>query len=68
MISIAFFVQSEYNKGWNKGYKAGWCHEIPNCIEPIPPIAPVPKTECPRGYKCGYNRGFVTALEDRSER
>jgi len=58
---------TEYSKGYEAGYKAGWCYEIIGCVEPIPPVTPVPTVDCPKGYKCGYNRGFAEGLNDRKE-
>lgn len=62
---IISFNTNDYTEGWKDGYKAGYCFEIINCVEPIPPVAPVPKAECPSGYKCGYNRGFVKGKKDK---
>ena len=71
-IMLLFLVTSanlnlttDYQRGWSKGYKAGWCHERVNCIPPLPPQAPLPTLNCPKGYTCGYNRGFAKGLRDR---
>lgn len=58
-------VKTDYCRGWEKGYVAGYCHEVQNCIKPIVPICPIPKIECNRGFKCGYNRGFLNGLADQ---
>lgn len=72
IIILIFFCliilnTSDYCKGWEEGYKQGWCHNIINCIEPIVPVCPIPEIECNSGYKCGYNRAFQQALKDREK-
>jgi len=58
--------ESKYCDGWEKGYKAGWCYEIVNCIEPIVPVCPVPKPGLDT-YEDGYNRGFTQGKKKRNE-
>ena len=70
IILIALILMSTtdnstaYCEGWNNGYKEGWCYEIYSCIEPIPPICPIPRVGF-ESYRDGYNRGFQQALKDR---
>lgn len=52
-------------KGWESGYKAGWCYEREmGCADPVIPACPVPRVG-EDGYKGGYNRGFATARRHR---
>ncbi|MFH1771358.1 MAG: hypothetical protein ABH872_00905 [Candidatus Omnitrophota bacterium] len=53
--------------GYQDGYAAGWCYQDNFCIEPIPPICPIPKIG-ENGYQDGYNRGFLDGLRARSKR
>jgi len=53
--------------GYKDGYAAGWCYQDNFCIEPIPPICPIPKIG-ENGYVDGYNRGFLDGLHARSRR
>jgi len=65
-ISLSF-AQTNYTNGFNAGYKKGFCQDQGiGCIEPIPPISPVPKIgESSDSYNDGYNRGFQTGLNAR---
>ncbi|WP_420378776.1 hypothetical protein [Gilvibacter sp.] len=52
-------ILSDYEQGWADGYCEGWKDEKGQfAICPVTPICPVPKIECSKGYRCGYNRGF----------
>lgn len=68
IISNIVFGQSKYNSGFNDGYKKGYCHDKGiGCIEPIPPVAPVPGIgEDLNSYQDGYNRGFKMGLQANS--
>lgn len=50
---------TDYCNGWKEGFCDGY-KDVKGqfAICPPPPVCPVPKIECNRGYKCGYNRGF----------
>jgi hypothetical protein len=64
LIPMAGLCQSAYDKGFNEGYKKGYCYEKVRCISPIPPIAPIPKIgESNSSYQDGYNRGFKMGLD-----
>jgi hypothetical protein len=65
VIIFFSFSTNKYCEGWNDGYKEGWCYERIGCVTPIPPICPVPTVNCNTGYKCGYNKGFNTAIKNR---
>jgi hypothetical protein len=64
IISSFTFSQTKFNEGFNVGYKKGYCQDQGiGCIEPIPPIAPIPKVgESSDSYNDGYNRGFQMGL------
>src|SRR5690554_5502932 len=65
--SNIIFAQTNYTNGFNTGYKKGYCHDQGvGCLDPIPPIAPIPKTgESFESYSDGYNRGFQMGLDAR---
>ena len=55
---------SDYCEGWDDGYCEGW-KDVKGqyAICPIPPICPIPKIDCNKGYRCGYNRGFKAGMK-----
>ncbi len=62
------FSQNEYSRGFQAGYKAGYCHNDYGCIAPVPPITPIPLVgESDYNYQDGYNRGFKRGLEDKQK-
>lgn len=65
-IGYIGFSQTNYNKGFEDGYKEGWCYgKGIGCIPPIPPIPPIPRIgEDFENYQDGYNRGFQEGLDD----
>jgi len=67
VVSFSFIATTtKFEKGFNDGYKNGWCYEINNCIEPIVPIAPIPNiNESDTSYTDGYNRGFTKGKIDK---
>ena len=67
LFTITIFAQSSFTNGFNKGYKKGFCQDQGvGCIDPIPPIAPIPKIgESSDSYTDGYNRGFQMGLSAR---
>lgn len=72
LIAILFLInnitlaQSGFAKGFEVGYKEGWCYDRGvGCIPPIPPIAPIPKIgEDMNSYQDGYRRGFTMGQQD----
>jgi len=66
-FATTIFAQTNFTKGFNNGYKKGYCQDQGiSCIEPIPPIAPNPKIgENSNNYNDGYNRGFQLGLSNR---
>ena len=65
-IGYIGFSQTNYDKGFEDGYKEGWCYgKGIGCIPPIPPIAPIPRIgEDFESFQDGYNRGFQMGLDD----
>lgn len=61
------FAQTNFIDGFNSGYKKGYCQDQGiGCIDPIPPISPIPKVgESSDSYTDGYNRGFEMGLNAR---
>ncbi|WP_410878172.1 hypothetical protein [Myroides sp. DW712] len=61
------FGQDKFSQGFADGYKKGFCYDKGiSCIEPIPPIAPIPKIgESSTSYNDGYNRGFQEGLANQ---
>lgn len=57
-------IESDFCDGWEAGYKAGYCYQIPHCLEPLPPLCPLPKIN-EDSYQDGYNRGFLKGKRDR---
>lgn len=56
---------NDYCEGWEEGHCEGW-RDVKGqfSVCPVPPICPVPKVNCDRGYRCGYNRGFKRGRRD----
>ena len=75
LVLIAFFYfstnksQSNFDNGYKKGFQEGYCfNKSIGCIEPISPIAPIPKIgENMNSYTDGYNRGFNDGLEKQKK-
>jgi len=56
---------SDFCKGYQAGYKRGWCSgQSYGCIPPIPPICPIPNIG-ESTYQDGYDRGFGDGKEAR---
>lgn len=55
----------DFAKAWQSGYVDGWCYDsYPSCIDPIPPIAPLPRIQ-DTSYSIAYNRGFLKGYKDK---
>lgn len=62
-LGINSYSQTQYSKGYEQGYKEGFCYNEFGCIPPIAPIAPISKIgENTNSYKDGYQRGFVDGM------
>lgn len=57
---------SVFCRGWEAGYKHGYCYKEFACIDPITPICPIPDVG-EDGYRDGYNRGFLAGLGDKQK-
>lgn len=75
LIFVLLFVsnaiaQSNFSKGFEVGYKQGWCYDKGvGCLPPIPPIAPIPKIgENINSYDDGYRRGFTMGQQDSASK
>lgn len=66
--SLTIFSQTNFDRGFSEGYKKGFCQDKGiGCMEPIPPIAPIPQIgEDMNSYSDGYNRGFKMGLQQNS--
>lgn len=69
LISNYINAQTSFDKGFQSGYKNGYCYnQNISCIPPIPPITPIPRIgEDLNNYQDGYNRGFETGLSKQKE-
>lgn len=68
LLIILFSVQDfKYCKGYEEGYKEGYCYEVVGCVPPPTPVCPPPTPDCIGGYKCGYNKGFSDGSKKRLE-
>lgn len=66
IMSLSTYGQSDYSRGFQNGYKIGYCYNEFGCIPPIPPLSPLPRIrESQDNYQEGYNRGFKQGLEDK---
>lgn len=63
------FGQSNFSKGFDAGYKKGYCQDQGSCISPIPPVSPIPSfNESMSSYQDGYNRGFQMGLSAQNSK
>lgn len=68
LIGQTTMAQSNFNNGFQAGYKEGYCYSQIGCIAPIPPTPPIPlNTENLNSYKDGYNSGFAMGLSDQKQ-
>ncbi len=65
MWGLAVEAQSAFDRGFEQGYKDGYCYDNKiGCVPPIAPVPPVPGIdESADSYKDGYNRGFLMGRE-----
>lgn len=57
-------AQSDFSKGWDEGYREGYCYNKYGCVSPVPPVSPVPAPG-QDNYKGGYNAGFIKGQNDK---
>lgn len=69
LAKITICQNSNYSIGYEKGFKNGYCYNIPinqYCSPPTQPFTPIPRlNESQDNYQQGYNRGFQTGLDLR---
>lgn len=59
-ITQIIFSQSNFERGFDNGFKNGYCFDDYGCIAPFTPFAPIPLlNESYENYNQGYNRGFT---------
>lgn len=65
IINLSAFAQNQFSKGFDEGFKKGYCFEKSfGCLPPITPITPIPNIgESNNSYVDGYNRGFQVGLD-----
>jgi len=70
LFTNLLFAQSNFDRGFEVGYKKGFCQDQGiGCIEPVTPVSPVPgANESYNSYSDGYNRGFTIALKKRNSK
>jgi hypothetical protein len=54
-------AESAFCEGFHAGYNAGWCYQQYGCLQPLPPLCPLPNLG-ESTYQDGYNRGFLAGL------
>lgn len=66
--SVMSQIKSNYSKGFEVGFKEGYCYNNKNvdCFYPLTPLSPLPRiNENADNYTQGYNRGFQFGLDLR---
>ena len=61
------FCQTNYDQGFESGFKEGYCYGDYSCIAPPPPpTPPIRPGEQYENYQDGYNRGFKLGLDNKA--
>ena len=61
LFPIIIFSQSAYTKGYNEGFKKGYCYNQPlGCVAPLPYL---PTASIKTSFEEGYNDGFIKGTE-----
>lgn len=65
IFSIKTFGQSNFSKGFDRGFKEGFCYnKSVGCLPPLTPLTPLTRIgESDNSYQDGYNRGFQVGLD-----
>ncbi|MDP2541550.1 hypothetical protein CSC81_10190 [Tenacibaculum discolor] len=67
--TTGLIAQSNFDRGYEKGYKEGFCYQVYGCLSPIPPIPPLPNiNERNTSFKDGYQRGFLDGNKAKSDK
>lgn len=68
-LNFAVFAQSNFDLGFNAGFKSGYCYSSQYsvyCTPPFPPFPPSPQiNESSSNYQDGYDRGFLYGTDKR---
>lgn len=64
LLFISAYAQSPFCEGFKAGYVAGYCYGEYSCLEPLPPLCPLPKLG-EYSFQHGYNRGFLLGLSKK---
>lgn len=65
LIYTVTVAQNDYSRGFEKGYKAGYCYNDYSCTTIAPPCPPPYAGESWDSWQDGYNRGFKMGSEDK---
>jgi hypothetical protein len=55
---------NDFCRGWEAGYKNGFCEGKIHCILAVIPMCPLPQL-FQDDYMSGYHRGYLRGLSDR---
>ena len=58
---ITLTLASAFCNGFKQGFRDGYCYKKTVCIDPIPPICPIPRYD-EYTWSGGYQRGFLVGL------
>ena len=64
LISTTCFSQTDWQRGYESGYKEGYCYGKFGCISPYPPPSMPALLENSNSYQDGYNNGFRRGSDD----
>lgn len=63
-VTGAIAYGSDFCRGFKQGYKEGYCYQRVHCLEPLPPLCPLPGFG-EKTWMDGYNRGFIIGMNKR---
>jgi len=66
-IAFSAMASGGFCKGYEDGYKEGWCYGEYSCLAPLTPLCPLANLG-EDGYRDGYNRGFIEGQRKKSGR